>query len=55
MSGNKYPDNKQVGFEDITPEMQIKKVDVDKLYEKVNLDRKEAIENLHSRNTSTWD
>ncbi len=55
MSDNKESRYRQVSFENITPEMQIKKVDVDKLYEKVNLDRKEAIENLHSRNTTTWD
>ena len=55
MPDNKYPEKEKVSFENITPEMQIEKVEVDKLYEKVYLDRKEAIENLHSRNTTTWD
>ena len=45
----------QIDFSEITPQMQIKKVEYSKNYKKAFLDKKQADKSDHSRNTTTWE
>ena len=45
----------QVDFKEQTPEMQLKEVKPDPLYEKAFLSREDQNTSEYARNTTTWD
>ena len=45
----------QIDFKEQTPEMQLKEVKSDPLYEKVLLSREDKNASEYARNTTTWD
>ena len=45
----------QIDFKEQTPEMQLKEVKSDPLYEKVLLSREDKNTSEYARNTTTWD